>query len=83
MENNSSWIKFNDSSETVIKKEDISFFNKDQFIECLVSIKEQQKPKIHYQISVFLSKGELTQIRLNYKNKSSRDKDYTTISEVV
>jgi len=79
---NSKWIKFNDISSTVIKKLDISFFNKDQYVETPISLQTKDEVK-SYQISIFLNKSELTQIRLTYKNKISRDKDYKTLYELI
>lgn len=79
---NSKWVKFNDISSTVIKKLDISFFNKDQYSENMISLQKKDEVK-KYQISIFLNKNELTQIRLTYKNKNSRDKDYKVLYDLI
>jgi len=79
---NSKWVKFNDTSSTVIKKLDISFFNKDQFVETPISLHAKDEVR-KYQISIFLNKNELTQLRLTYKNKISRDKDYKLLYDLI
>lgn len=79
MENeNDEWIKFNDTAETAVKKSNISFIAKREYIECEVSLNKDTNIKM-FQILVYFLNSNSIQLYLNYKNKKKRDKDYNFI----
>lgn len=78
MEENDEWIKFNDTSETAVKKSNISFIAKREYNECEVTLHKSINIKI-FQILVYFLNSDSIQLYLNYKNKKKRDIDYDFI----